>query len=505
MASLSDLLAGLDGARVASGDARLEIAEVRDDSRQVGAGDLFVAVPGTKDDGRRFIAAALARGAVAILTEGEPPAGVPAGVAVVLVPSVRRALARLAVKRFPLARPLALTGVTGTNGKTTTTYLVEAILAAAGRPTGVIGTVGYGFGGQVKTAALTTPGALELHANLADMAARGATDVVMEASSIALDQDRLAGCRFRVAALTNVTQDHLDYHGTMERYVAAKGILFRELMAPGGVSVFFADDEAGRQTRKQAAGPVLTLSRSARGADVVVDERRLGAEGLALRLGTPAGPLELASPLVGDFNVANLLTAVGIALAHEVPLGAIATGIARVRGVPGRLERVANQAGILCVVDYAHTPDALERALDALRPLTAGRLICVFGCGGDRDRGKRPLMGEAATRRADLAVVTSDNPRTEAPGAIIEMILEGVRRAGKAERTAAELAAAASGFHVEPDRAAAIARAVGAARPGDVLLLAGKGHEDYQIVGTRKTHFDDREVASAAFVARGTA
>ncbi len=175
------------------------------------------------------------------------------------------------------------------------------------------------------------------------------------------------------------------------------------------------------------------------------------------------------------------------------------------RGVPGRLERVANQAGILCVVDYAHTPDALERALDALRPLTAGRLICVFGCGGDRDRGKRPLMGEAATRRADVTVVTSDNPRTEAPGAIIEMILEGVRRAGKAERTAAELAAAASGFHVEPDRAAAIARAVGAARPGDVLLLAGKGHEDYQIVGTRKTHFDDREVASAAFVARGAA
>jgi UDP-N-acetylmuramoyl-L-alanyl-D-glutamate--2,6-diaminopimelate ligase len=505
MLKLSDLLANVEGARVVSGDAALGIAEVRDDSRRVEAGDLFVAVPGTKQDGRHFIDDALAKGAAAIVTEGVADAAVAARAALVLVPNVRRALGLLAASCFRPVTPLRLTAVTGTNGKTTTTYLVEAILSAAGRRAGLLGTVGYRFDGHTRTAALTTPGALELHENLSDMAARGASDVVMEASSIALEQDRLAGCRFSVAALTNVTQDHLDYHGTMERYFAAKGILFRELMEPGGVSVLFADDQAGREMRRQTGGPVLTLSHGAQGADVVIEKRRLGADGIVLRLGTPAGPLDLSSPLVGDFNVANILTAVGIALGHGIRPDAVAAGVAAMCGVPGRLEKVANRAGVLCVVDYAHTPDALARALDVLRPLTAGRLICVFGCGGDRDRGKRPLMGQAAVGRADIALVTSDNPRTEPPGSIIDMILEGVRRAGKAERTAAELDQGQTGFHVEPDRAAAIARAVGLARAGDVVLLAGKGHEDYQIVGTRKQHFDDREVAASAFAARGAA
>jgi UDP-N-acetylmuramoyl-L-alanyl-D-glutamate--2,6-diaminopimelate ligase len=235
---------------------------------------------------------------------------------------------------------------------------------------------------------------------------------------------------------------------------------------------------------------------------VVVTSRWLGPEGIRLELSTPAGHLELASPLVGDFNLANILTAVGIALGYGVALPAIATGVARVRGVAGRLESVANEAGVLCVVDYAHTPDALERVLDVLRPLCRGRLICVFGCGGDRDRGKRPLMGEAAARRADIAIVTSDNPRTEEPLSIIEMILAGVRRSGKPECSAAELAQGQAGYHVESDRAAAISRAVGLARLGDVVLLAGKGHEDYQIIGTQKHHFDDREVAAAAFAVR---
>jgi UDP-N-acetylmuramoyl-L-alanyl-D-glutamate--2,6-diaminopimelate ligase len=506
MARLADLLENLDGVRLVSGDAGLAIGEVRDDSRRVGAGDLFVAVPGTKTDGRRFIDSALANGAAAILTEGAADAEIAARAALILVPNVRRALGVLAANRFGAAADLTLTAVTGTNGKTTTTYLCESILAAAGRPAGVIGTVGYCFGGKVKEAALTTPGALELHGELAAMQQAGATDVVMEASSIALEQDRLAGCRFRVAALTNVTQDHLDYHGTMERYFAAKRILFRELLVPAvGMAVGFADDEAGRAMLREAPGPVLTLSRQARGADVVVAERRLQADGIRLRLDTPAGPLDLASPLVGDFNVANILTGVGIALGHGIAGEAIRAGVAALRGVPGRLEPVANQAGVLCVVDYAHTPDALERALDVLRPLASGRLICVFGCGGDRDRGKRPLMGEAAARRADIALVTSDNPRTEKPEAIIDMILEGVRRAGKPERSAEALARGQTGYHVEPDRKAAIGRAVALARAGDVVLLAGKGHEDYQIIGTQKTHFDDREVAGAAFAARGAA
>jgi UDP-N-acetylmuramoyl-L-alanyl-D-glutamate--2,6-diaminopimelate ligase len=504
MARLSDLLRNVAGARIVSGSDAIELGGVKDDSRRVVAGDLFVAVPGTKQDGRKFIDDALAKGAAAILTEadGAVDAGLAARTALIVVPSARQALGVVAANRFATTTGLTLTAVTGTNGKTTTTYLVEAIMAAAGRKPGVIGTVGYRFGGRQKEASLTTPGALELHAMLAEMKQGGASDVVMEASSIALDQGRLAGCRFRVAALTNVTQDHLDYHGTMERYFAAKTILFRELMAPSSVAVFFADDAQGEAMRREASGQVLTLSRAERGADVVVVDRQLGPDGIHLRLGTPVGTIDIASPLVGDFNLANILTAVGIALGHGVSPSAIAAGVARLRGVPGRLEVVANEAGVLCVVDYAHTPDALERALDVLRPLTKGRLICVFGCGGDRDRSKRPLMGEAATRRADITLVTSDNPRTEQPQAIIDMILVGVRRTGKAERSAAELAQGQTGFHVEPDRGAAISRAVALAKLGDVVLLAGKGHEDYQIIGTDKTHFDDREIASAAFAAR---
>ena len=504
MPRLSDLLRNVAGARIVSGSDAMELGDVRDDSRRVAAGDLFVAVPGTKQDGRKFIDDALAKGAAAILTEadGAVDADLAARTALIVVPSARQALGIVAANRFATTTGLTLTAVTGTNGKTTTTYLVEAIMAAAGRKPGVIGTVGYRFGGRQKEASLTTPGALELHAMLAEMKQGGASDVVMEASSIALDQGRLDGCRFRVAALTNVTQDHLDYHGTMERYFAAKTILFRELMAPSGVAVFFADDAQGVAMRREASCQVLTLSREGSGADVVVVDRQLGLDGIHLRLGTPMGSIDIASPLVGDFNLANILTAIGIALGHGVSPSAIAAGVARLRGIPGRLEVVANEAGVLCVVDYAHTPDALERALDVLRPLAKGRLICVFGCGGDRDRGKRPMMGEAAAKRADITLVTSDNPRTEKPEAIIDMILMGVRGTGKAERSAAELAQGQTGFHVEPDRWAAISRAVALAKLGDVVLLAGKGHEDYQIIGTDKTHFDDREIASAAFAAR---
>jgi len=506
MAQLSDLLKDVAGAVLVRGHDDLPVAEVCDDSRRVRPGDLFVAVPGTKHDGTSFIADALGKGAAVIVCEAQgakAASAEAASAALVVVPSARQALGVIAANHFGAAAALTLTAITGTNGKTTTTYLVEAMLSAAGRKPGVIGTVGYRFGGRHKEAALTTPGALELYGNLAEMRRAGATDVVMEASSIALEQGRLAGCRFRAAALTNITQDHLDYHGTMEHYVASKQILFERLLVESaGVGVFFVDDEAGLAMKKAVSCPTLTLSRHERGADVVVLARRLGAEGTRLRLGTPSGALEISSPLVGEFNLSNLLTAVGLAIAHGIPAGAIATGAARLRGVPGRLESVGNEAGVLCVVDYAHTPDALLRVLDVLRPLTKGRLICVFGCGGDRDRSKRPLMGEAAASRADIAIVTSDNPRTEEPNAIIGMIVEGVRRAGKAERTAIELSQGYAGYHVEPDRGVAISRAVALARVGDVVLLAGKGHEDYQVVGTQKIHFDDREIAAAAFAAR---
>ena len=328
----------------------------------------------------------------------------------------------------------------------------------------------------------------------------GATDVVMETTSIALEQGRVAGCRFRTVGLTNVTQDHLDYHGTMDRYFEAKTILFRELLADDGVGVVFADREDGLRMRAMARGRVLTVSTDpAVAADVRVRSSRLEGRGTHAELDTPSGPVEVDSQLVGDFNLANLVLAVGMAIGQGIAPAAIASGITRQRAVPGRLERVDNPVGVLCVVDYAHTPDALERALSTVRPLTSGRLIVVFGCGGDRDPTKRPVMGEAAARLGDLCIVTSDNPRTEDPARIVEMVCVGVRRTALAEQRSDVLHRAERGFHVEVDRRTAIRRAVQAARPGDTVLIAGKGHEDYQILGTQKVHFDDREEARAAF------
>ncbi|MES1210558.1 MAG: UDP-N-acetylmuramoyl-L-alanyl-D-glutamate--2,6-diaminopimelate ligase, partial [Pseudomonadota bacterium] len=475
-------------------------------------GDLFVAVPGEAADGRKFVSDAAARGAAALVTEGDAPADFP-GVAV-LVPSARRALGVIAANRTGAAGALTLMAVTGTNGKTTTTYLLEAMLRAAGRTAGVFGTIAYRAPGLPGRAApLTTPGALMLHDLLGQMRAVGTTDVVLEATSHALEQGRLDGCRFRVAGLTNLTQDHLDYHGTMAQYEAAKAILFDRLLDPGrGVAVTFADDEAGRRMHARARGAgTLTVARrpgaAARGADVVVEQATLAPDGTRATFATPSGPLAIASPLVGGYNLDNLALAVGMAIAGGLDGRAIAAGAARLSGVPGRLERVPNPRGVLCLVDYAHTPDALERAIAAARPLAAGaaatpgRVVVVFGCGGDRDRGKRPLMGEIAGRDADLAVVTSDNPRSEDPAAIVGQIVEGLRRTGGRELTADQLAAAGQGgrgYHVEVDRRTAIRRAAAAARAGDVLLIAGKGHEDYQIVGSTRLHFDDREEAAAA-------
>jgi UDP-N-acetylmuramoyl-L-alanyl-D-glutamate--2,6-diaminopimelate ligase len=511
--TLGSLLAGISGARLAgdtAAGAALAVREVRDDSRQVEPGDLFVAVPGAAADGKRFVADAAARGAVAIVVEGEPAPELASfrGV-VVTVPSARQALGRIAANRFGTPGSLSLLAVTGTNGKTTTTYIVESMLRAAGLSPGVIGTVSYraaGLPGGGRPAPLTTPGALALHGLFDEMRAVGTTDVVLEASSHALEQGRLDGCRFRVAAMTNLTQDHLDYHGTMEQYFEAKAILFDRLVdSPGGVAVTFVDDEAGRRIRARGGGHrrigvARTAGEGGRGADVVVVDRELGAGGTRATMQTPVGRLEIASPLVGEYNLANLALSVAMAIGRGLSADAIVAGAADV-AVPGRLERVANDRGVLCVVDYAHTPDALERAIGAMRALTRGRLIVVFGCGGDRDRTKRPLMGEIAARDADLAIVTSDNPRTEDPASIVEMILAGVRRVGAPELAGRALRDARRGTHVEVDRRAAIRLAASAAETGDVLLIAGKGHEDYQILGTTKHHFDDREEAAAALAA----
>ncbi|MDX2022350.1 MAG: UDP-N-acetylmuramoyl-L-alanyl-D-glutamate--2,6-diaminopimelate ligase [Deltaproteobacteria bacterium] len=506
--NLRKLVAGLV---YASDVPDVTVTAVRDDSRTVQPGDVFVALAGNKDDGRRYVAHALSRGAKVIVSDArgaeqqalaeETRAH---GVALLVVRNARVVLGHMLARGYGAVERLRMLAVTGTNGKTTTTYLVESILQAAGRSPGVFGTVEYRYAGHREPAPLTTPGSTLLHGWLARMAAAGCTDVVLEASSHALAQDRLAGCLFDVAALTNVTQDHLDYHGTMHAYFDAKARLFVDYLTPNGVGVLFIDRDDGRQMAARLSGQVLKLSvaqEHAGAADIWVSNRRLDGQGMVATFHTPKGTFDVHSKLVGDYNLANVTLAVGMAYAHGLPLDALAQGVQNLPGVPGRLEPVPNQAGVLCVVDYAHTPDALERAMGALRPLTRGRLIVVFGCGGDRDPTKRPLMGAAVAALADVAILTSDNPRTEDPVRILDMVKMGMQQGRLPERLGADVAQ--GGFCVQADRRAAIALAVGVAAPGDVLLIAGKGHEDYQIIGTVKHHFDDREEAAAAFASAG--
>jgi UDP-N-acetylmuramoyl-L-alanyl-D-glutamate--2,6-diaminopimelate ligase len=514
--ALSELLAGVADAAFFRGGVRLDgpgdvaVEEVRDDSRLVRPRDLFVAAPGPLTDGAKFVADAAARGATVLVTEKAPPADFP-GV-VVTVPSARHALGLIAANRIGAARALTLHAVTGTNGKTTTTYLVEGMLRAAGRVPGLVGTVAYrsaapGF--RTITPQNTTPGALFIQSLFADMRAAGTTDVALEATSQALAQGRLDGCAFRVAALTNLTQDHLDYHGTMEAYFDAKALLFERMLDPArGVGVVFVDKEEGLRMRARCPRPTVGVATRAHatGADVVAGIAVLDERGTRVTFSTPSGPVKVDSPLVGDFNLENLALAVGMGVAADLPASAIEAGLSGVAGVPGRLERVANHRGVLCVVDYAHTPDGLERAIAAVRPYARGRLVVVFGCGGDRDRRKRPLMGEIAGRGADLAIVTSDNPRTEDPEAIVDMIIPGLEAGHARPLTSAQARswirpadAVGRNYCRVVDRRAAIQLATALAISGDVLLIAGKGHEDYQIVGATKAHFDDREEAAVGF------
>ncbi len=474
-----------------------EVSRVTGDSRAVVPGAAFFALAGAALDGHDFAAEAARRGAVAVVAE-RPVACAPA--ALFLAPSARRAMA-IAAANFH-GRPgdaLSLAGVTGTNGKTTVAWLVEACLRAANVPAGLFGTVAHRWPGVERKAVHTTPESTDVHALLAEMRDAGARAAVLEVSSHALAQERVAGMRFRVAGFTNLTRDHLDYHGDMERYFAAKRRLFTEHLAPEGVAVVNVRDPAGARLADQV-GPGRRVWRyGGRADDALRAEGDVlsGLAGISAAFATPGGPMQIRSPLVGAHNLENLLCAAGIALALDVPAAAVARGLSGCAGAPGRLERFGAR-GVSVFVDYAHTDDALARALAALRALAPRRLACVFGCGGDRDRGKRPLMGEAAARAADLVVVTSDNPRTEEPAAIIAEILPGLERAGMRRLSPPALRRGEKGFVVEPDRRAAIAIAVAAASEGDAVLVAGKGHEDHQIVGRERHPFSDREEARRA-------
>jgi UDP-N-acetylmuramoyl-L-alanyl-D-glutamate--2,6-diaminopimelate ligase len=446
----------------------------------------------------------MAAGAVAVVVEDE--SSVPGGVTSVKVSDSRLAMSLMAAEfyRQPTAG-LPLIGITGTNGKTTTTYLLESILEQGGIPPAVLGTVNYRFGTREFTAPHTTPESIDLQRMLRQLADLGAKGVVMEVSSHALEQRRVDGCHFDVGVFTNLTRDHLDYHGDMESYLASKQRLFSELLVPDDTkgrrrAVVNIDDSYGERIANVAACPVITYG-LAHGAEVTARNVNFSVNGIQAELVTPLGEIELRSALLGRFNLSNILAAVAAAVAMELPLAVIAYGIKLHKTVPGRLERVPNNCGVTLLVDYAHTGDALENVLRTIQELATARIITIFGCGGDRDRGKRPIMGEIAGRMSDLAIITSDNPRSEEPLFIITEIREGLIPLGGREYRQDELNSGfgGKGFVAIESRREAIRLAVKLAQPGDIVLLAGKGHEDYQIIGSRRDHFDDREEAAAAF------
>ncbi len=495
---LTDVLVGL-GVVTSRGDLDVPIAKVTDDSRKVEPGDLFVAVTGRTVDGHRFVSAAAEAGAGAVIVEQD----VDFGGTVVRVVNSARALGIAAANRAGNpGRTMRMAAITGTNGKTTTTYILESILAVANETPGIIGTVSYRFCGNERKAPFTTPAAPALQELLGDMATAGCSHVVMEVSSHALELRRVAGLSFAVAAFTNFTQDHLDLHGSMEDYLAAKKRLFDHHLDADGAAVLWVDDPTAERMVEDFTGRVVRVSGRDPLADITVQRQGSTLEGLEARLTLGDDVLSLRSPLVGDHNLNNIAVAVG--MAAELGLGSetIARGVALLKCVPGRLERVAPEADVPVLVDYAHTPDALAHAIDTLRPLCAGRLICVFGCGGDRDALKRPLMGRIVADGADLAVVTSDNPRTEDPLAIISQILDGVALSDRKRIPPESLDTAGQGYTVVPDRRTAIRAAIAAATPEDVVLVAGKGHEDYQILGAERIHFDDREESREALAMR---
>ncbi|MFL2512924.1 MAG: UDP-N-acetylmuramoyl-L-alanyl-D-glutamate--2,6-diaminopimelate ligase [Synechococcus sp.] len=482
------------GLPVPLGLADAVIESITCDSRCVGPGSVFIGLPGGRVDGGSFWTQALADGAAVVLigsaaaAAAKPPEQSDA-VVVVSDPVARWAGELAAAFWNHPSDHIGLIGVTGTNGKTTTTHLIEHLSSACGRPSALFGTLLNRWPGHSVTATHTTAVADRLQAQLAEAFAAGAQLTAMEVSSHALDQHRVAGCRFSGAVFTNLTQDHLDYHETMASYFEAKARLFAAPLVTdhGAQFVVNVDDPWGKQLAERLGDRCWRSSLSVGSADaeLTMSDLLMSSSGVEGRLSSPMGEGTFHSPLLGRFNVMNLLQAVGVLLQQGLPLESLLTAISTFRGVPGRMERVVVDAKgsdlPTVLVDYAHTPDGLSSALKACRPFAKGKLICVFGCGGDRDRGKRPQMAAIAAEIADAVVVTSDNPRTEDPQQILDDVVRGIP-------SGTDLA-------VTMDRSAAIAGAIQDSGPGDLVLVAGKGHEDYQILGTQKVHFDDREQA----------
>jgi UDP-N-acetylmuramoyl-L-alanyl-D-glutamate--2,6-diaminopimelate ligase len=465
----------------------VHVNQLQYDSRKIQRGDCFVALRGTGTDGHRFLESAIASGASVVVLEQDAALSdyyfLHSGVVKVVVPDSRKALAVMSANYYNHpAQRLTMVGVTGTNGKTTTTHLIKAILEAAGQRVGLLGTIEYCVGDNVIPASHTTPESLELNELLAQMSTSGCQSVSMEVSSHALHQSRVYGLEFDVAVFTNLTQDHLDYHGSMEEYFKAKKLLFDNLHDEA-VAVTNADDTWGMKIA--ASSPARTFSYGVgEHADIRATDIRLSIEGTSCSLWFKNQQTTVTTPLVGRFNVYNVLAAYSTGLALGQTPDTLVSGIRSVKSVRGRFERIASPQGWTVIIDYAHTPDALEKCLrtihDVLPREGRGRIITVFGAGGDRDKTKRPLMGGVAGQWSDIIIVTSDNPRTENPQGIIDDIVSGIPRGARVTS--------------EVDRRTAIQTALQQARSGDVVLVAGKGHEDYQVIGREKVHFSDREI-----------
>jgi UDP-N-acetylmuramoyl-L-alanyl-D-glutamate--2,6-diaminopimelate ligase len=488
--SLSAVLAGVEAdAPVSAGE--LKIQQVACDSRKVQTGSLFFALHGAKADGNAFVRDAVARGAGAIASEEDPPADLPANVAWVRVREARKALALTAANFF--GRPagaLKMVAVTGTNGKTTTTSVIDAIVKASGAKTGLFGTIAYHTPRGEYPAPNTTPESVDLQGALAEVRDAGGRYAVLEASSHSLAMDRLWGCHFAAAVFTNLTREHMDYHKNFEDYFAAKRRLFDGTGAGApDVAVVNTDDAYGKRLLALMKNAVSYGLES--GAELTTKKFQLTFNGLSFTANTPKGKVQVASRLVGRINVYNILAAIGAAQALGLPNEAIEAGIRNLQSVSGRFERIDQGQSFFLVVDYAHTDDALENLIRTARELNPkGRVITLFGCGGWKDRTKRPVMGEVAGRLSDLTILSNDNPKTEDPLKIISDIVVGLQKAnGK--------------YQIEPDREKAIALAMDEARAGDIVLLAGKGHENYQILADRTVEFDDRDVARRLLRQRG--
>jgi len=487
--TLRELMAGSPAAGIQS---QLPVSAIAYDSRRVAAGSVFVALKGLRADGAAFAEQAITRGAQAIVSESIRPDN--ASVPWLTVRDARLALALLADRFFEHpSRRMPVVGVTGTNGKTTTSYLLSSILDAAGLRAGMLGTVAYRIGGEDREASRTTPEAPDVQQLLGEMLAHGCKSAVMEVSSHALSLKRVDGMRFAAGVFTNLTRDHLDFHEDMEAYFAAKRRLF-EMLPDEAPGVINADDPRGASLVELCRHPV-TYGLAAT-ADVSTSNIDMTLGGMRFEVTTPKGTVQISSKLVGRPNVYNILAATATAVSLELPVAAIEEGVSGLRGVPGRFEVVSDSGdAVTVVVDYAHTDDALRNLLETARPLAPNRLITVFGCGGDRDRSKRPLMGMVAARLSDVVVITSDNPRSEEPARIIEEIERGIPAGSQASSRSPIVESLV-------DRSAAIERAVAIAAPGDLVLIAGKGHEKYQQIGDRVLPFDDSEVAKAALARR---